>query len=124
MPLIHRYFPPLWVRRQARICESARGLGDGRMETGPDLIRRWRDMAEECRVRAEQMADAGARSSFLHIARTYDDMADRFASEAAKRSALEAAASWLTGATPGGAGPSVPGPSEPGAPGNTGHRRG
>ena len=29
-------------------------------------------------MKAEQMADAGARSSFLYMAKTYDSMADRF----------------------------------------------
>jgi hypothetical protein len=70
------------------------------METGSDLIRRWRDMADECRARAAEMADEGARSSFLHMARTYEAMAERFAREASKRATLEAA-KWLTGADPG-----------------------
>ncbi len=48
------------------------------MADGHEQVKRWRQMAEECRAKAEQMADAGARSSFLHMAKTYESMADRF----------------------------------------------
>ncbi len=48
------------------------------MDDVQDQVRRWRLMAEECRSKAEQMTDAGARGSFLHMAQTYDSMADRF----------------------------------------------
>ncbi len=40
------------------------------MGDGHEQVKRWRQMAEECRAKAEQMADAGARSSFLHMAKT------------------------------------------------------
>jgi hypothetical protein len=48
------------------------------MADAQEQVGRWRQMAEECRTKAEQLTDAGARSSFLHMARTYDNMADRY----------------------------------------------
>lgn len=37
----------------------------------------WRQKAEECRAVAEQMKNPMARETFMHLARTYDTLAER-----------------------------------------------
>jgi DNA-binding ferritin-like protein len=40
-----------------------------------DDPKHWRDLAEESRVRAEQMADPASRQMLLSIAQTYENLA-------------------------------------------------
>ena len=42
-----------------------------------EQARRWRQKAEECRTVAEQMQNPMAKESFLHMARSYDALAER-----------------------------------------------
>jgi DNA-binding ferritin-like protein len=40
-----------------------------------DDPKHWRDLAEQARVRAEQMADPASRQMLLSIAQTYENLA-------------------------------------------------
>jgi hypothetical protein len=44
-------------------------------ESDRDKIRRFRDRAEECRIRAARMKDPATRQSLIQVAESYERMA-------------------------------------------------
>ena len=55
------------------------------MDYSAEQARRWRRKAEECRLIAEQVKNPMARDTFMHLAQSYDALAERLEGEADPR---------------------------------------